>query len=113
MVIYRPHRGGLAEAMEEAREFENFEEMKQYIYDDAEVFNGEKAFEIEDIVVADDLHEDWRVGWNDSRHVGIKRYFNEDYMEKYGTPQCIGMCATDYPGLEQSKQICNRFLRGD
>lgn len=110
MVIYRPHRGGLAEAMAEAREFENFEEMKQYIYDDAEVFNGEKAFEIEDIVVSDELREDWRIGWKDSRYVCVKRYFSDDFMKLYGVPQCIGQCATDYPGLEQSKEMCGKFL---
>lgn len=110
MVIYRPHCGGLAEAMAEAREFESFEDMKRYIYEQAEDFNGIKPFEIEDIVVADDLHEDWRVGWNDSRHVGIKRYFNEDYMKKYGVPQCVGQCATDYPGLEGSIKKMWEFL---
>ena len=30
-------------------------------------------------------------------YVCIKRFGNEDYVEKYGAPQCIGMCATDYP----------------
>lgn len=31
MIIYRPHRGGLRQAMEEAVEFETFEVMKEYI----------------------------------------------------------------------------------
>lgn len=33
MIIYRPHRGGLAEAMAEAKEFETEEEMKWHIYE--------------------------------------------------------------------------------
>lgn len=31
MIIYRPHRGGLFEALEEAREFNTIEEMKDFI----------------------------------------------------------------------------------
>lgn len=110
MVIYRPHRGLLAVAMAEAREFHNFEEMKRYIYEQAEEFNGVKAFEIEDIVIDDDKCEDWRIGWNDTRHVCINRYFGENFIDNYGAPQCIGQCATDYPGLEQSKEMCRKFL---
>lgn len=112
MVIYRPHCGGLAEAMAEAREFESFEEMKKYIVDESERYWGKPAFDVTDIVIDDEASPDDRIGWKDERYVCVKRYFGEDYMEKYGTPQCIGMCATDYPGLEQSKEICNRFLRG-
>lgn len=33
MVIYRPHRGALKEAMAEAKEFNSIDEMKQYICD--------------------------------------------------------------------------------
>lgn len=33
MVIYRPHRGGLKEAMAEAKEFNSIDEMKRYICD--------------------------------------------------------------------------------
>ena len=31
MIIYRPHRGSLADAMAEAKEFNNEQEMKEYI----------------------------------------------------------------------------------
>ena len=31
MVIFRPHRGGLIEAMEEAKEFNSLKEMLEYI----------------------------------------------------------------------------------
>ena len=33
MVIYRPHRGGLKEAMTEDKEFNSIDEMKRYICD--------------------------------------------------------------------------------
>lgn len=107
MVIYRPHRGGLDESMKEAREFDGFEEMKRYIYEQAEGFNGVKPFEIDDIVVNDGTHEDWRIGWKDTRYVCVKRYLGTDFK---GAPQCIGMCATDYPGLDGSIKKMWEFL---
>lgn len=102
MIIYRPHRGGLAEAMAEAKEFQTEEEMKQHIYEHhksyfLELGYPDAPFEIDDIVIdKEDAHEDSRIGWHNTMYVCVKRYGSEDYMEKYGCPQCIGMCATDY-----------------
>lgn len=106
MIIYRPHRGGLAETMEEAKEFETEEEMKKYIYEYHKAYffdlgYNNAPFEIEDIVIDNENpHEDNRIGWHNAMHVCVKRYGNEDYMKKYGCPQCIGMCATDYERAE-------------
>lgn len=102
MIIYRPHRGGVAEAMEEANEFETEEEMKQHIFEyhksyflDLGYLNA--PFEVDDIVIdRENPREDKRIGRHDTMYVCVKRYGNEDYMKKYGCPQCIGMCATDY-----------------
>lgn len=91
MIIYRPHRGGLFEALEEAREFNTIEEMKKFI---VEQWRG--AFSEEDIVLGDKIINDDRIGWEDTRHVCIRRLDKEDYMKKYGCPQCIGWCATIY-----------------
>ena len=113
MVIYRPHRGSLSEAIAEAREFGSFDEMKQYIVNDEKQCFGKPGFEISDIVICEVKRCDDRIGWKDERYVCIKRYFGEDYMEKYGTPQCIGMCATDYPGLNESREMCWNYLRGN
>lgn len=110
MVIYRPHRGGLAESMAEAREFEDFEAMKRYIVEESAYYWGKPAFAISDIVIDGEQISDNRIGWKDERNVCVKRYFGEDYMEKYGCPQCIGMCATDYPGIWQSQEMCRKFL---
>lgn len=97
MIIYRPHRGGLAEAMSEAKEFDNVDSMKQYIVEQwTESLGGRKPFDVDDIVLDDETIDDDRIGWHDTRYVCIKRFGNEDYMEKYGSPQCIGFCATDY-----------------
>lgn len=98
MIIYRPHRGGIAEAIAEAKEFENIEDMKKYITDSLSrnTPDGYKPFEISDIVILDESHNDDRIGWRDVHHVCIKRLGNEDYMKEYGCPQCIGMCSEDY-----------------
>lgn len=91
MIIFRPHRGSLADAMAETKEFENEEQMKEYIVKD---WNGYISFD--DIVIDDLVTIDERIGWKDTRYVCTKRLGDEDYIQKYGCPQCIGMCATDY-----------------
>lgn len=105
MIIYRPHRGGLTEAMQERQIFQTEEEMKQYIYEEHKATferwgYSDAPFEIDDIVIErEELLEDERVGWHNATLVCVKRYGNEDYMEKYGCPQCIGTCATDFPHI--------------
>ena len=91
MIIYRPHRGSLIDAMAEAKEFNNEQEMKEYI---AEQWDG--YISVEDIVIIDNPQNDERIGWKDTRYVCSKRFGEQDNIEKYGVPQCIGMCATDY-----------------
>lgn len=102
MIIYRPHRSTLSEALEKAREFKTEEEMKEYIYQDhkryfEEIGFSRSPFEISDIVIdKSDAHDDERCGWHDTMYVCVKRYGDKDYTKLYGCPQCIGMCATDY-----------------
>lgn len=92
MYIARLHKGGLVEAMETAREFETELEMKQWF-----VEQHEDAFDLDDVVVdIGSTTDDPRIGWHNTMYVCVKRYGNENFMEKYGVPQCIGMCATDY-----------------
>ena len=97
MIIYRPHRGRLDKALAEAKEFQTEEEMKQYIF---EYYNnllpGLVAFQTDDIVIDEETVDDDRCGWHDTKYVCVKRLWDEDYMEKYGCAQCIGMCATNY-----------------
>ncbi len=87
MIIYRPHRGSLIEFMSEAKEFKNEEQMKSYI-----VKHYIGYISTDDIVIDDEIVNDDRNGWKDTRYVCIKRMGNEDYI----CPQCIGMCATDF-----------------
>lgn len=109
MIVYRPHRGGLAEAMAEAKEFETEEEMKRHIFECHKSYfldlgYPDAPFEVDDIVIdRENPHEDNRIGWNDAMYVCVKCYGNEDYIKKYGCPQCIGMCATDYERNENEK----------
>lgn len=91
MIIYRPHRGSLADAMAEAKEFNNEQEMKEYI-----VKQWDGYISVDDIVIDDNAHNDDRIGWKDTRYVCTKRLGNDNYIEKYEHPQCIGMCATIY-----------------
>ena len=91
MIIYRPHRGSLDEAMSEAKEFNDETEMKKYI---VEQWDG--YLSVEDIVIGDIGLNDDRNGWRDTRYVCTKRMGSQDYIREYGCAQCIGMCATDY-----------------
>ena len=82
--------------MSEAKEFDTIEEMKKYIVSiDIENW-GQPLFSVDDIVIDDKITNDERIGWKDTRYVCIKRMGNDNYIEKYGIPQCIGMYATDY-----------------
>ena len=101
MVIFRHHRGGLAESMATAKEFETLDDMKAYIYEYHKKFYqslgfDNAPFELKDIVIEDKCDSDDRIGWNDVRGVCVKKYGSDDYMKEYGCAQCIGMCATDY-----------------
>lgn len=99
--IFREHRGGLIESMNTAREFKTEKEMLQYIYDIHKKYgegigDNQAPFEIEDIVIQkEEVVYDSRTGWH-TMHVCVKKYGNEDYMKKYGSPQCIGQCSNDY-----------------
>lgn len=99
MIIFRPQRGGLLESMAESQEFETILDMKNFLVSDSCRIFGKPLFSIDDIVISGDKkHDDHRIGWKDVESVCVKRYGNEDYIEKYGCPQCIGMCSENYKG---------------
>jgi hypothetical protein len=93
MIIYRPHCGGtIANSIKQAVEFNNEQEMKEYI---EEQWNG--YISAEDVVIDNSKAEnDDRIGWKDTRYVCTKRFGKDDCIKKYKCPQCIGYCATDY-----------------
>lgn len=100
MIIFRPHRMGIdiGKAMEKAKEFNTVDEMKEYIVELWQGGSGSPTlFTVDDIVINEkSAVNDTRIGWEDSMYVCVKRMGDEDYIKKYGTPQCIGMCATKY-----------------
>lgn len=112
MIIFRFHRGLLADSMETAKEFQTEEEMKEYIVSYYEKEYGFKLLDVDDIVINEETMNDDRIGWKDTRYVYTKRFMNENYMEKYGSPQCIGMCATEYPNSKKRKKIKPLYLMG-
>lgn len=92
MIIYRPHRGSLDEAMRECKEFESLDDMKKFICDQWSDMLGGQPFRADDISIGERPINDRRIGWEDCRHVLVSRVGNE----RFPFSQCIGWCATIY-----------------
>lgn len=84
MIIYRPNRGGLKEAMELRRIFKTEAEMFEYISG-----QNDGAVSVEDLSIGDILGDDPRIGWKDCRYVLTSRYGKE----RFAVPQVIGTCS--------------------
>lgn len=107
MIAYRPHRGSLADAMKEAKTFLNEWQMKRYVANNWNLAIGRKVLDPEDIIIDSESTDDDRVGWKNVHMVCAARIGNEDYMKKYGNPQCIGYCAYDVSNAPKSSPwIC-------
>ena len=89
MVMYRPHRGSLNDAMAEMRSFDSIEEMFHYIVEEWKVWGD--PFSIGDLVLTYDYGKDERIDWKECRYVCTRRMGEE----KFRTPQCIGMCSIE------------------
>lgn len=96
MIKYRPHKGGLEEAMNHSRSFSSIEEMVQYI---ASTSDG--MYEENDIIIDDmSLGEDKRIGWKDVRYV-LTRKIGDVHLYM---PFPIGFCDIyDYSRKEQEE----------
>lgn len=92
MIVYRPHRGSLEDAMKEVKTFDNWYQMTHYIANNWNLAVGKKVIDPDDIVMADNTVNDDRVGWKDVHAVLVTRIGNENFMETYEHPQCIGYC---------------------
>ena len=88
MIKYRPQRGGLDEAMAEARTFESVDEMKMFILKHWQKIIPD-PFSFDDIVISDILGDDDRIGWKNVRRVSVTRLGKEVY---HVCRQCIGWC---------------------
>ena len=62
-ILYRPHRGGLTDAMTDLHEFDSISEMLEYVYKN-ESFGDEES--IKDITYEKygTFSRDFRIGWN-------------------------------------------------
>lgn len=99
MIIFRPQRMFFCESMNEAKEFNNEEDMKDYIVKlwHKDLSNSKKLFTANDIVINKKIKiNDDRAGWEDSMYVCLKRFCDKEYLKHGGVPQCIGICATQY-----------------
>ena len=100
-VIYRPHRGGLDEAMKEKRIFASFEELQKYVSGQFPEWFRVRPCEI---IPGGNPENDERIGWEDSDYLCIDSYENimdkagyEKYFcGRYDSPQCIGTFATKW-----------------
>lgn len=115
MVIYRPHRELLIESMQEAKEFDTIDQMKQYIVDQAN-HDGRNILSIDDIIINPEdsgwsggSNGDSRCGWENILYVCTKRYGSVDYIEKYGSPQCIGSCSTKYTSYNRDYWLSQKI----
>ena len=72
MVIYRPHRGSLADAMKFAKEFATIEEMLEYICMDHNEFAPWFTITPEELCYHD-YGKDERVGWHNCFIVTFER----------------------------------------
>lgn len=87
MVKYRPHRGGLVEAMAEAKEFKTVEEMIAHICAEDDFFK----ICPEDVIIGEPEGHDLRVNWMNVRIVATKKINNTIYEP----PAAIGLCSID------------------
>lgn len=90
MLIYRPHRGSLAGAMKEAKTFNSFEDIKNYVVNEWNNLWGYQILNTDDIVLDEESYDDDRIGWKDVHYLCTKKLGDEDYIKEYGHPQCIG-----------------------
>ena len=90
MLIYRPHRSSLAEAMAEAKTFNSFDEIKEYVANKWNSVWGYRILNQDDIILNEESHDDDRIGWKDVYYLCAKKIGDEDYIKEYGFPQCIG-----------------------
>ena len=95
MIIYRPQRGLLVEAMAEKKEFSSIKEMLNYL-----VKEHKKAFDIWDISITYYGYDE-RISW-ETFIVTVAKYRDEIFEH----PQAIGFCtiAAEPPKMKGEKQ---------
>ena len=86
-VIYRPHRGGLREAMEEVNRFSNIDEMLSHIVKKHNEYSVKQITKEDIFFQLYDKDPDNRIGWNNTYIILIGSYphgfFTDDYDENW------------------------------
>lgn len=93
-VLYRPQRGGLDESMEELKEFDTVEHLLNWLCEDSDIGWGKEMFAVEDINFSYYCYDE-RIDWQ-TYIVTINKWGEEDYLEKYHSPQAIGFMTFKY-----------------
>ena len=106
MVIFCPYLESLEESMTYVMEFEDFDLMKKYISDFYNKNFGK--VDINDIIIDGKGTYDDVTYWEDKRKVCLTKFNNVDYIEKFGSPQCIGFCATKYKKI---RNLLNKKIK--
>lgn len=88
-IRFRPKRRMLDEAMNEERAFGSMEALLDYLVED-----NHNLFSKEDIFFSY-YGYDGRIDW-ETYVVCVRRFGDEDYVEKYHCPQCIGYMTFKY-----------------
>lgn len=92
MILYRPHRGSLDEAMAEMKTFDNIDDMKKHIIKELDIIDSDvDCCGPEDILFKGLDMDDHRIGWKNVHYVLIRRF----YHKKYKYPQVVGQCTFD------------------
>lgn len=115
MVIYRPHRSTLDEAMKLRKEFDSFEDLQNYIVNELKDFINLKPKEV---IASNEAHNDERIGWKDSDYICIVGYdkiedkagFEKYFGGKFESKLCIGMFATDYEETKWEEYLTKKKL---
>ena len=92
-ILYRPQKGSLVESMENVKEFGTVEELLNWLCEDSE-FCGKEMFAVEDINFSYYSYDE-RIDWQ-TFIVTTNRFGEEDYLEKYHSPQAIGFMTFKY-----------------
>lgn len=102
MIIFRHHKGSLGDSMKTCKEFNNFQELQEYI---VKYMQPYMDLVLSDVVASNEKTNDARIGWEDSDYICIAGYnkvsdkegFERCFGGKYEDDLCIGMYATKYP----------------
>lgn len=90
-VVFIPQRGGLMEALENAKVFHDLRDMFNYIVEShSHHFDGVKAFSVENLSISYYCY-DHRKG-TDDYVICTDKYLDEDYLKKHNSPQALGFC---------------------